>query len=328
MRSVVYAIPGLMPPTAPNFVTRIDSPEDGSLLMMIHAGATGDEVSYSIRVRGWRAGVIKDPKYNFYGVDDMTPIQRPRYMFSKPLDTSSWPDFSFKVDDNSTKEEFTKFDSAIIPFVVCNGSPISILDILDNKVKAGILNPADACVWLIELPVRALPVGESEVEVTINGEVRKYIVSRPAFSIHRKPNLTPNYTFSRNMSKYVKLIVFFHGVGEATSYAVFDMTELVTSFPDIDWKSQYFALYYRYEDGRDDGMWGYGKMYEEGSGYFKLNIDFTATNGPDPRLWTLYWLPDTTTLPKVTYHAPPVDATRIELGSGRTKSGYNYPETT
>lgn len=327
MRSVVYAIPGLMPPTAPNFVTRIDAPEDGSLLMMIHAGAIGDVVSYSIRVRGWRAGVIKDPKYSFYGADDMTPIQRPRYMFSKPLDTSSWPDFSFKVDDNSTDEEFSKFGNAIIPFVVCNGSPISILDILDNKVEEGILHPADACVWIIDLPVRTLPVGESEVEVTINGEVRKYIVSRPSFSIHRRPNITPNYMFSSDLSKYVKLIVFFHGVGEATSYADFDVTELVTHFSDIDWKSQYFTVYFRYEDGRYDGLWGYNKIYETHPGYFKLHIDFTPT-GPDPHLWTLYWLPDTTTLPPGVDQAPPADASRIELGAGRTEYGFNYPETT
>lgn len=326
MRSVVYAIPGLMPPTAPNFVTRIDAPEDGSLLMMIHAGVIDDKVSYSIRVRGCRAGVIKDPKYNFYGVDDMTPIQRPRYMFSKPLDTSKWPDFSFKIDDNSTEEEFIKFDSAIIPFVVCNGSPISILDILDNKVEAGLVHPADACVWIIDLPVRALPVGESEVEVTINGEIRKYIVSRPAFSIHRKPNLTPNYVFSGDLSKYVKLIVFFHGMGESTSYAEFDMTELVTHFPDIDWKSQYFTVYFRYEDDRYGGLWSYNKIYEERPGYFKLYTDFTPT-GPDPHLWTLYWLPDTTQPPGMD-QAPPADASRIELSSGRTEYGFNYHETT
>lgn len=326
MRAVAYAIPGLMPPTAPNFVTRIDAPEDGSLLMMIHAGVIDDKVSYAIRVRGCRAGVIKDPKYNFYGVDDMTPIQRPRYMFSKPLDTSKWPDFSFKIDDNSTEEEFIKFDSAIIPFVVCNGSPISILDILDNKVEAGLVHPADACIWIIDLPVRALPVGESEVEVTINGEVRKYIVSRPAFSIHRKPNLTPNYVFSGDLSKYVKLIVFFHGMGEATSYAEFDVTELVTHFPDIDWKSQYFTVYFRYEADRDGGLWGYNKIYEERPGYFKLYIDFTPT-GPDTHLWTLYWLPDTTQSPGMD-QAPPADASRIELSSGRTEYGFNYPETT
>lgn len=327
MRSVVYAIPGLMPPTAPNFVTRIDAPEDGSLLMMIHAGVIDDEVSYSIRVRGCRAGVIKDPKYNFYGVGDMTPIQRPRYMFSKPLDTSKWPDFSLELNDNSTDEEFIKFDKAIIPFVVCNGSPISILDILDNKVEAGLVDPADACIWIIDLPVRTLPVGESEVEVTINGEVRKYIVSRPAFSIHRRPDLTPNYEFSGDLSKYVKLIVFFHGMGEATSYAEFDVTELVKHFPDIDWKSQYFTVYFRYEDGRYDGLWGYNKIQENLSGQFKLYINFTPT-GPDPHLWTLYWLPDTTTPPPGVDQAPPADASRIELSSGRTEHGFNYPETT
>jgi hypothetical protein len=48
--------------------------------------------------------------------------------------------------------------------------------------------------WILTLPPRALPMGDSEVEVCVNGKVRSYIIQRPAFAVHRNDDITEQYS--------------------------------------------------------------------------------------------------------------------------------------
>lgn len=179
MNNAVFAIPGLMPPTAPHWTLQLKSPEDGSLCMLLHAGKSTDKVSYAIALRGKHPGVIKDPGYEFTGNTDFTTVQLPHQAMSAPVDTSRWPDF-LRVTD-------TLPEAVLIPRRACNGCLIPLHE-------WPFLKDLDTVwYWILELPVRALPVGDSVVEVCVNGRVHKYTVQRPAFAIHRKDGRTALY---------------------------------------------------------------------------------------------------------------------------------------
>lgn len=169
MRSVVYAIPGLMPPTAPNFVTRIDSPEDGSLLLLLHKGTETDVVTWTLKVNGWRDGVVKDPDYDYVGGGDYTPVETPEFSVVIPGQHDDWQQFM--------KISSTIPENCLIPMVVCNGIPRPIDELHQEE------NPT---YFYLKFPIRSLPIGDSVVSACINGTVREYIVNRPEFDIHRK----------------------------------------------------------------------------------------------------------------------------------------------
>lgn len=181
MNNAVYAIPGLMPPKAVNWMTALNAPEDGSLLFLAHAGDIQDNVTYSINLRGHRPGTIKDPEYEFAGSWDNTTTQLPEGMFAAEMDVSEWPNF--------LRTSTTLPEGILIPRKVCCGCPIPINELPHLE------DIETVWYWVLELPKRALPVGDTTIEVCINGKVRTYVVHRPHFAIHRKDNRTDEYKF-------------------------------------------------------------------------------------------------------------------------------------
>lgn len=179
MNDAQFAIPGLMPPKAPNWMSELNAPEDGSLCMLIHAGVVSDEVNYAVHVFGEHPGVIKDPSYEFAGQGDNTVVQLPHQAITKDMNTDTWP--SFVTMDTTLPTE------ALIPRQTYCGCPIPINELPWLRDLESIWY------WVLRLPVRALPVGDSKIEVCVNGKVRSYVVHRPAFAIHRKDNITPEY---------------------------------------------------------------------------------------------------------------------------------------
>lgn len=179
MNDAIYAIPGLMPPTAPNWRSKLKAPEDGSLLMLLHAGDIADEVSYAVHVRGACPGVIKDPDYKYAGKVDSTCRQLPAQALTEAKDVDGWPDFMTVTS--------TLPDNIIIPRRVCCNCPIPISQLPE-------LQDIDTVwYWVLALPERALPVGDTKIEVSVNGRVHAYIVQRPAFDIHRPDSITVRY---------------------------------------------------------------------------------------------------------------------------------------
>lgn len=179
MNNVIFPIPGLMPPKAPNWMSKLISPEDGSLCLLLHAGAISDDVTYAIDIRGWRPGVIKDPDYDYAGGHDFSMRELPLQALVKTLDRSKWPDFLRTSSDLP--------ENILIPRKVYCGCPIPIneLPCLDDLETVWY--------WILELPERALPMGDTIVEACINGKVRKYVVQRPAYRVHSKSALTYCY---------------------------------------------------------------------------------------------------------------------------------------
>lgn len=163
MNDAIFAIPGLMPPMAPKYRSQLKSPEDGSLALCVHCGVTGDEVFYAIHVGGYLEGIIKDPSYD-YGPRLNDYISAQRYPQLMTVSDTLPPD-------------------AIVPKHPVHGCPIPITERPD-------LEDEDKLYWIINLPPRTLPVGVNEIQVTINGRLRKYVVSRPAFKIHALPDIT------------------------------------------------------------------------------------------------------------------------------------------
>lgn len=180
MNNVIFAIPGLMPPKAPHWQSEMIAPEDGSLCFLLHAGAVTDEVSYALDIRGIRPGVIKDPDYEFVGGTDSWQRELPHQALLPTFDRSSWPDFM------RTSNELPL--QILIPRKVCCGCPIPI-DELPHLADL-----ESVWYWILELPVRALPEGDTVIEVCVNGKLKKYTVQRPAFAIHEKSKLTTQYS--------------------------------------------------------------------------------------------------------------------------------------
>lgn len=171
MNNAIFAIPGLMPPKAPNWRSKIVTPEDGSLCMCVHCGRTGDEVNYAIFIGGWRYGVIKDPSYN-YGCD-CSGVGFREYMTRK-----KYPQFM-------TISE-TLPPNAIVPMKVIRDWPIPITERPD-------IPDADKLYWIINLPMRTLPVGDSEVQAVVNGKVHTWYIQRPVFEIHNWNDATNRF---------------------------------------------------------------------------------------------------------------------------------------
>lgn len=180
MNNVVFAIPGLMPPKAPNWHSELIAPEDGSLCLLLHAGAIADTVTYAIDIRGIRPGVIKDPDYEYVGGRDDRESQIPHQALLPTLDRSSWPDFL------RTSSELPA--SILIPRKVYCGCPIPIDELPELQ------DLETVWYYILELPIRSLPMGDTVVEACINGKMRKYTVQRPAFKIHSKSALTYRYS--------------------------------------------------------------------------------------------------------------------------------------
>lgn len=178
MNNAVYGINGLMPPKAPNWMTELIAPEAGDLLMLIHAGDETDIVNYAIDLRGLKEGTVKDPTYAFTGENDAYVVsQQGMHALVDDLKAiKEWPDFMTIQKSMPT--------GAIIPKRVFCGCPIPITE------WPGVNDVENLRYWILQLPVRALPVGDTVVEVCVNGNIYKYVVKRPKFAIHNKMDRT------------------------------------------------------------------------------------------------------------------------------------------
>lgn len=168
MQDAVYALPGFMPPSAPNWKTQLFTQENGSIKLCVHCGVEGDKVYYSLDIPGWNFGFIKDPKY---------------------FEDNDYPEkFLDKIKSYSQylSETDTLDGDTVIPKVVINDWPIPITERKDIENKK---------YWILDLPAYTLPVGDTEIQVIINGRKRTYVVHRPEFSIHRLPDMTDKKIF-------------------------------------------------------------------------------------------------------------------------------------
>lgn len=176
MNNCVYAIPGLMPPTAPNWNSAIVTPEDGSLLLCVHVGLPEDKINWAINILGKRHGTVKDPSYAYTEWNN-TPVETPERSVPVAGEHGEWRQFM--------KTATQLPEDCIMPAVVCNGVSRSIYELYTGEESP--------TYWYLEMPIRSLPVGDSKVEVCINGVMRTYIVQRPAFTVHSKRNLSNLY---------------------------------------------------------------------------------------------------------------------------------------
>lgn len=164
MNDVVYAIPGLMPPPANNWCRHITASEDGSIKLCVHCGAESDKVYYALDLPGWDFGFIKDPQY-------FIDKGYPEYMLQK---VSEYRNYLTKEHELPT--------GVVIPKITINGWPIPITERKDIE---------DKYYWILNLPKFVLPPGDTIVSVSTDARVRRYVVTRPDFSIHKKPDITP-----------------------------------------------------------------------------------------------------------------------------------------
>lgn len=226
MNNVIFPIPGLMPPKAPNWMSKLISPEDGSLCLLLHAGAISDDVTYAIDVRGWRPGVIKDPDYDYAGGYDFSMRELPRQALVKTLDRSKWPDFL------RTSSELP--ENILIPRKVYCGCPIPIneLPCLDDLETVWY--------WILELPERALPMGDTVVEACINGKVRKYVVQRPAYRVHSKSALTYCYQAYTPVFDTNDVLITSNASGQVA--VSFPLQPVVDKFNKVDQTARQFRF--------------------------------------------------------------------------------------
>lgn len=217
----IFAIPGLMPPKAANWRSRLIAPEDGSLRLLLHCGLEEDVVNYAISIPGWRRGLIKDPGYNFVN---------PR-----------WEDWGDVVPNEKQKEKWPNFlvastelpKGVLIPKVKIHGCAIPMTELCEEctkrrqaekdkeegkpeagspegpQVQPGVSGPTigdepeqpaplpepayKVIYFYLDLPPRTLHVGDNVVEVVVNGRKKKYVVRRPDFAIHHRGGITERY---------------------------------------------------------------------------------------------------------------------------------------
>lgn len=161
MSRAIYAIPGLMPPTSPNVSARVITPENGGLFLCVHCGRAGDVVNFAIRRVGWCGGTIKDPSYDFGPLEDNAGFVARK---------AHWAQFLIQ--------------STVLP----EGADILMrlvhIDVPVRVTERPDIKPEDRVYWLLELPAGTLPVGQSELDIVVNGKVSRYTLSRPEFVIH------------------------------------------------------------------------------------------------------------------------------------------------
>lgn len=167
-----YAFPGLMTRRPVNAMRNIIADEDGSLLLLLHAGKVGDRVHYALVMGGNRTeGVVKDPSYPY--LDGLGGHERTHYAAGER------PQFSYITE--------VLPDNVYVPFVRVGDCPVPITELFTE--------PCRPAYFILKLPDTGLPVGDTIVEVSINGRRRNYIVQRPDFAVHRKHgrDLTAKY---------------------------------------------------------------------------------------------------------------------------------------
>jgi hypothetical protein len=157
MNNGVYALPGFMAPAAKNWKSQLLTNEDGSVKLCVYVGKPGTKVYYSLGIPGWNWGFIKDAQYF---IDKGYP--------QEVIDeVSKFADY--------LEEEVTELpEGTVVPDIVINGWPVPITESpIEGKVY-----------WILNIPKFILPVGDTEVQISANGKLIKYTITRPYFSIH------------------------------------------------------------------------------------------------------------------------------------------------
>lgn len=169
MNNAIYAIPGLMPPTAPNFRSKLVAPENGTLCICVHCGEDGDDVHYAVATSGGKRGVIKDPSYNYGPAPTIVQARILAYQDKMP---------QFLTISEVLPPH------AIVPKLKVKGCPIPLTERPDLERPL---------YWVLTLPPNALPPGDTVIEVIVNGRLRRYVVQRPRFAIHSCRDITPRF---------------------------------------------------------------------------------------------------------------------------------------
>ena len=157
MNNGVYALPGFMAPAAKNWKSQLLTNEDGSVKLCVYVGKPGTKVYYSLGIPGWKWGFIKDAQYF---IDKGYP--------QEVIDEVS--KFADYLDEEVTELP----EGTVVPDIVINGWPVPITESpIEGKVY-----------WILNIPKFILPAGDTEVQISANGKLVKYIISRPDFSIH------------------------------------------------------------------------------------------------------------------------------------------------
>lgn len=164
-----------MPPKAATWRSQLIAPEDGSLRLLVHVGNAEDTVNYTIDIPGWRAGIIKDPDYAFVNAD----IEDIGVSTPTEEEKQNWPQFL------KTSAELP--ENALIPSVIIRGCPVPVTELVDDATEAHTY-------FYLDYPARTLPVGDTKVQVTINGKLWQHIVHRPDFAIHHRRGITSRYS--------------------------------------------------------------------------------------------------------------------------------------
>lgn len=157
MNNGVYALPGFMAPAAKNWKSQLLTNEDGSVKLCVYVGKPGTKVYYSLGIPGWKWGFIKDAQYFIdkgYPEDVIKEVSK----FADYLD-----------------EEVTDLpEGTVVPDMIINGWPVPITESpIEGKVY-----------WILNIPKFILPAGDTEVQISANGKLLKYTITRPDFSIH------------------------------------------------------------------------------------------------------------------------------------------------
>lgn len=166
MNNGVYALPGFMAPAAKNWKSQLLTNEDGSVKLCVYVGKPGTRVYYSLGIPGWKWGFIKDAQYF---IDNGYP--------QEVIEEVS------KFADYLEEEVTTLPEGTVIPDIIINGWPLPITESpIEGKVY-----------WILNIPKFVLPAGDTEVQISANGKLLKYTITRPDFSIHYNG---PGYTIS------------------------------------------------------------------------------------------------------------------------------------
>ena len=157
MNYVQFAIPGLMPPTAPKYHMSIDVPEDGSLKLCIHCGKYTDDVHFVLDLWGYNGGLIKDPSYNYGPLETSKKFLRYKKLWAQFMYTSDVLPEGFQVLNK----------------LVCGDVPVPI-------TETPYLEDSEKSYWLLELPAFTLPPGQTELQIIVNNKLERKILNRRA----------------------------------------------------------------------------------------------------------------------------------------------------
>lgn len=217
-----------------NAMRNIVANEDGSLLLLLHAGKAGDCVHYALVMGGNRCeGVVKDPSYKYLnGLDG--PEKR---VYSR----DERPQFSYITE--------VLPDNVYVPFVRVGDCPVPITELHTE--------PCRPAYFILKLPDTGLPVGDTIVEVSINGRRRNYIVQRPDFAVHmhhgrdlttryRKLTCQPDGMFDlqqdNGSSNTADIHLMTRSIPEGAQYLVYMANSRYSITLDYEWKGRELIL--------------------------------------------------------------------------------------